>query len=529
MARTNSFVAADIEDDLGYEGTQQRGRGFSMSGRGILRLLAAVLLLAGVRGLSAGRQDVPRILGILAVKGDVRVDRQPVPSGTAFFAGDVITTGQASAAVMNFHSGTLATLSEGAEVAVPPDALTPGLRLTRGAVAIRSEESQGVRIAVPGADVMVRGESGYPAVCRVALLGTAAGIFAQRGRVEIHGQGSPLVLAPGKSIQLEAGRPQVAGQHAGKVSNAIPDEVLQPQGKGTEIPLKVSDSVNWEDVVKTLRTGRVRLLLDDGSTLNVGARSVMRITKHDAQSQQTEVELQLGRLRGEVVKITKPGGSFQVKTNTAVIGVVGTIFTAQALRSLTRVSCLEGSVSVRNINPAIVGETTLHAGQSTSVALNAPPSSAISSSVSQAVSEVGRTGAGEPLSGQMTQALQSLGATPGQINAAAMGVRAGAQAGAAGGQAAGVAAHLTPNVVNGIVTGTGVASAAMGGAAISRAGSARDTAAAANALLSTAASTNQQAASTSQAAADTETAVSNGLENLIQQLSPGGPGCGCLP
>jgi hypothetical protein len=273
----------------------------------------------------------------------------------------------------------------------------------------------------------------------------------------------------------------------------------------------------------------VRLLLDDGSTLNVGARSVMRIAKHDAQSQETEVELQLGRLRGEVVKITKPGGSFQVKTNTAVIGVVGTIFTAQALRSLTRVSCLEGSVSVRNINPAIVGETTLHAGQSTSVALNAPPSSAISSSVSQAVNEVGQTGAGEPLSGQMTQALQSLGATPGQINAAAMGVQAGAQAGVAGGQAAGVAAHLTPNVVHGIVTGTGVASAAMGGAAISRAGSARDTAAAANALLSTAASTNQQAASTSQAAADTETAVSNGLENLIQQLSPGGPGCGCLP
>jgi len=508
-----------------------------MSSRGILRWVVVVLLLTGVEALGAGRQDAPRVLGFMAARGDVRVDRQSAPSGTALFAGDVVTTGRASVAVMNFHSGTVATVSEGGEVAISRDLVaSPGLSLTQGALAVRSEGGQGIRIAVPGASVVVQGAAGYPALCRVAVVGGTAGIFADRGRVEIHGRGAPILLAPGKSLRLAAGRPQAAGQRAGKVSHAIPEEVLQPQGKGAEIPLKVSDGVSWEDVVKTLKTGRVRIMLEDGSAVNIGARSVMRITKHDAQSQQTQVELQLGRLRGEVVKITKPGGSFQVKTNTAVIGVVGTIFTVQALRNVSRVSCMEGTVSVQNVNAAIAGQVTLQAGQSTSVPINGPPSNPVPTGVSQAVNEISQTAAGEPLSGEMTHALQALGATPQQINAAAMGAQGAAQAGAAGGQVAGAIGNWTPSVANGITTGAGVVSAALSGVAISRAADARDTANAAGSELSTAAGTNQQAADAAQQAADaaqnaadTATQVSEGVQGLIDELSPIGPGCGCVP
>jgi hypothetical protein len=500
-----------------------------MSGRSILRLAAAVLILAGVEAWGAGRREAPQVLGFLAAKGDVRVDEQAAPSGTALFAGDIVTTGRASVAVMNLHSGTVATISERGRVEISRDPFTPGLSLAQGVLAIRSEGGPGIRIAVAGASVVVRGEAGFPALCRVALVGGTAGVFADRGHVEVQGRGAPLVLAPGRSIPLEAGRPQAAGQLAGRVSNAIPEEVLQPQGKGAEIPLKVSDAVNWEDVVKTLRTGRVRIVLEDGSALNIGARSVMRITKHDAQSQQTQVELQLGRLRGEVVKITKPGGGFQVKTNTAVIGVVGTIFTVEARRNASLVFCMDGSVSVRNVNPAIVGEVTLHAGQFTSVPLNGPPGSAVPSSVSQSVNEISQTSAGEPLSGEMTHALQALGATPQQVNAAATGAQGAAQAGAAGGQAAATAGRLAPNVVNGTTTAAGAISAALGGVAISRATDARDAAAAANSVLWNAAQTNQQAADAAQGATDGLTAISDGLEDAINHLSPSGPGCICLP
>ena len=56
----------------------------------------------------------------------------------------------------------------------------------------------------------------------------------------------------------------------------------------------VSDPVDLDDTIRTLKTGRVRIALLDGSFLNVGARATMRITKQDVQTQQTEVELTMG-------------------------------------------------------------------------------------------------------------------------------------------------------------------------------------------------------------------------------------------
>ena len=48
-------------------------------------------------------------------------------------------------------------------------------------------------------------------------------------------------------------------------------------------------------------------MLLDGSTLNVGARSEIRILKHDPRAQQTEIDLILGRVQANVQKITSPG------------------------------------------------------------------------------------------------------------------------------------------------------------------------------------------------------------------------------
>ncbi|MGH9649945.1 MAG: FecR domain-containing protein, partial [Terriglobales bacterium] len=437
--------------------------GFYMSGRRILGATAAILLLASVNAGGAGRQEKPRPLGFVAAKGDVWVDKQPAPSGTAFFAGDVITTGPASAAVMSFQSGTAATLSAGGEVALSGEAGASAMSLRKGAVAIRTGGQTPGRVSVLGSTVLVNGENGFPAICRIALAGSTAGIFADRGHVEVRGNGRRVVLSPGKRLQLGPGGPQAAGQPAGKVANAIPEGTVQHPGQTAELPLKVADPLVWEDTVRTLKTGRVRIALLDGSFLNVGARSVMKITKHDAQTQQTQIELQLGRLRGEVVKITKPGGGVQIRTQTAVIGVVGTILNVHALRNLTRVYCLDGSVTVRNINPAILGQVTLHPGQTTAVPRGAPPSGGTPAGGSQVASEVGQTNVGETLSQELTQAMQSVGAAPGQ-----------------GAAAAGNAVQLGTNVAG---TATGATSAVLAGAAVSKAGAARDEAGKANETL----------------------------------------------
>ena len=52
----------------------------------------------------------------------------------------------------------------------------------------------------------------------------------------------------------------------------------------------------------------------------------MKVVKHDAQTQQTDIELTSGTVKADVQKITQTGGHFVVHTQTAVIGVVGTTF-----------------------------------------------------------------------------------------------------------------------------------------------------------------------------------------------------------
>ncbi len=483
-----------------------------MPGRGRLSKLVSVLFLINVCAFAAGPPDAARPLGYIAGSGSVLIDRQPVPSGTTVYAGDVVTTGKASTATLNLQSRAAATLSENSEISLPSGLLA----LRSGSVMIRSEAGHTARVTVSGASVLVGGEQGFPALCRIALVGGQGVVSTERGRVEVRARGSQMIVPPGKSARLQAGSPQAAGQQAGKVSNFIPDAVRQQVGQGPEITLRLNDGVNWEDVVRTLRNGRVRVALLDGSFLNVGARSQMRITKHDPQSQQTEVELKLGRLRGEVVKLTKAGSSFQVKTQTAVIGVVGTVFTINALPRSTLVSCLDGHVTVSNINPAIQGKTELNAGQSTNVPALGPPSPPVGLSTGNALQQVAQTSAGENVAPQVSQALQSLGATPSQVasTVAQVATTAAVQGGMVGTQVAATAASG--------------ASAAMAGVAVSRASDARSNIAQAQNTLDEAVSAAQQANANAVGAANTATAVDAALQDLIDLLSPSTPGCGCV-
>lgn len=474
-----------------------------MPGQRLLQILTAVLVLAGLNGFAAGGGEAGA-LGSIAGRGEVWVDNQPVPPGTALYGGDVISTGKASTALMSLLSGSSATITENSEVALSHGANPTNLNLRRGALLVRNPGPQATRVSVLGASVLVRGQDDFPAICRIAAAGRSAAVFADRGRVEIHGAGAPLILPPGKYVTLEAGKPPGAGQQAGRVSSAIPEEVVQRQGQTAEVPLKLSDGVNWQDMVKTLRTGRVRIELLDGSFLNVGARSVMKIVRHDAQTQQTQVELSLGRLRGEVVKLTKSGASFQVQTQTAVIGVVGTIFVILARPNLTRVFCIDGALSVRNINPVIAGAVTVRAGQFANVPRGFPPTAALQAPSGQIQNQVSQTNAGGP---------------PGPAGAAAP---------------TGGAAGAASTVTNTATAGAGATTAALSGVALSKVGSANDTLTQADTALQSAQSTSSAAASeanaaisAANAASAAATTVETGIQTVQPILSPSGPGCGC--
>jgi glycine/D-amino acid oxidase-like deaminating enzyme len=106
------------------------------------------------------------------------------------------------------------------------------------------------------------------------------------------------------------------------------------------------------------------------------------VVQHDAASQQTSLEMNLGKVRSKVVKITQPGGKFEVKTANAVIGVIGTDFYVSYEANKTTVICYTGRVAVTPTGNAKIiknsGESTqdqvmVNAGQMVVISSAVPP------------------------------------------------------------------------------------------------------------------------------------------------------------
>lgn len=158
--------------------------------------------------------------------------------------------------------------------------------------------------------------------------------------------------------------PQTAGQRAGEVSRVIP-AVSIARGAKT-LPASAKSAVDWQDLVNTQVNARARIALDDGSVLNVGSESSIKVVKHDAGAQQTELELTYGKLRTQAQKIAKPDGKFEVRTPAGVAGVVGTDFFLgyDSTTNTMNVTVFEGFVKVCNLAGVCV---IVKAGQMTSV------------------------------------------------------------------------------------------------------------------------------------------------------------------
>ena len=198
-------------------------------------------------------------------------------------------------------------------------------------------------------------------------------------------------------ITLPAGwaAPQSGAQRAGEVSRLIPAVSIS---RGTQTMTAAAKSVvDWQDLINTKASARARISLDDGSVLNVGSDSSMRVVKHDSGAQQTELELTYGKLRSQAQKIAKPDGKFEVRTPAGVAGVVGTDFyTAyDPGTNSMNVVVFEGFVRVCNLAGVCV---IAKAGQFTSVRTGdnsapTPPAQATLSTLTSAATDTENGGA----------------------------------------------------------------------------------------------------------------------------------------
>jgi hypothetical protein len=151
-----------------------------------------------------------------------------------------------------------------------------------------------------------------------------------------------LMLAIPMDVAAQAGQATPA-QHAGKLTAVLPvvNVIRGPQ----QTPASTSEAVYWGDVINTGHLARARVALDDGSVLSVGSDSNLAVTKHDGGAQQTELDLNYGRVRAKAVKQVKPNASFQIRTPTGVAGVVGTDFALDSQGDTTRIVVYEGKVN----------------------------------------------------------------------------------------------------------------------------------------------------------------------------------------
>jgi hypothetical protein len=179
--------------------------------------------------------------------------------------------------------------------------------------------------------------------------------------------------------------PQGAGQHAGEVSRVIPAVSIARGGKN--ITASAKTAVDWQDLVNTQANARARIALDDGSVLNVGSDTSLKVVKHDAGAQQTDLEVTVGKIRSQAQKISQPNGKFEVHTPAGVAGVVGTDFYVAYENNVMTVIVFDGVVKVCNLAGVCVA---VKAGQLTTVRngdSNGPatPSQANLSTLSEAI------------------------------------------------------------------------------------------------------------------------------------------------
>ncbi len=148
------------------------------------------------------------------------------------------------------------------------------------------------------------------------------------------------------------------------------------RGKSS-MAMKENLDVAEGDRVRTQSSGRVRILLTDGSILNVGSSSLMTMRASTGTSRSGSLDIAYGKLRAVVTSTVQGGKPYEVRTSTAVCGVLGTTLFIDGSRDLTRVANLSpeanARVRVTSTNPNAPGEVILLPGQGTSVPQSGVP------------------------------------------------------------------------------------------------------------------------------------------------------------
>ena len=350
-----------------------------------MRAALALTLLAVVCATPVWTSPASPQLGIVVFAEHAHVGTAAASDGSTLYVGDKLTTEstgsiqvRAAAARFLLAGDAIATLSsDGAPLAAT---------LTAGTATFSTSAARAFTLHF--ANAAIRANTDLPTVGQVSVVSSRELLVkSMRGSLAFSAGGETRVVAEGTAYRVildptaselataasheKANDSQSGAQRAGEISRVIPDVTVGREGK--TIAASANFVVDWQDQINTLANARARVGLDDGSVLNVGSDSLMRVVKHDSTAQQTELELTYGKLRSRAQKISKPAGKFEVSTAAGVAGVVGTDFYLDYADDAMNVIVFAGVVRVCNLAGVCV---LVKAGEMTRLKKNdssAPP------------------------------------------------------------------------------------------------------------------------------------------------------------
>jgi ferric-dicitrate binding protein FerR (iron transport regulator) len=170
----------------------------------------------------------------------------------------------------------------------------------------------------------------------------------------------------------------VAAQEVGTVASLNGTAELGSEGNWRSVA--ISSPVYLGDTLRTGQPGRVRIVFQDDSVLNVGDGSDVIVDEQvfdpEGGSYRTALRLLRGKLRALVSEYySSPSGAYEVETPTAVAGVRCTEFvlTYDVVRQQTEVVGVTGRVAVNGLGGRAAEEVFITAGDVTTVAKGQRP------------------------------------------------------------------------------------------------------------------------------------------------------------
>jgi hypothetical protein len=333
------------------------GRSGIASSRGLLLrysyffflfILAEMLVWAaapGSSGFAATAATGPAASAASIIGRDAKLNGNPISAGATLFPGDVVRLGEDSTVALRFED-SLVLAAPDTELVVE----SQGVALRNGRLQVRAGGGESFAVSGPFFQVSLAAFEGIPSSAEIRVGGLRALVSAVAGAADLTAVGSaaPYKLHAGETATLDAAgadpspAQSAAGPEAGQISRLLPQ--VQIDRASQVLVAAVSDRVYWNDGLRSGPTGRAHVTLKDGSQLNLGSDTSLRILQHDAQAQQTSLDLLVGRMRGRIAKLSRPGAKFEIHTPVGVAGLVGTDLSLEVTNDYVELSVFEGEV-----------------------------------------------------------------------------------------------------------------------------------------------------------------------------------------